>query len=186
MVMAPLPLNNRGTVSVVVLGPDIVDFQWNNGCSSFRQEIAHGFLRGSTLLLRMNSDDAKIEIACELRENSENSVFNVTEVHGLHTGLTSIDDRMIDLHMLQLDAALRERMTRERWAGEKTFTDFECINVVTDMLRTLRPGWTVVFDEAPTGRDARPLLTLVLGSHITVLQDVATHVVEGRQRMVYM
>lgn len=182
MVMA-----NRGTVSVVVLGPDVVDFEWNNGCSSsFLQEVAYGFLRGSTFLLRMNSDDAKIEIACVVRENSVSSTYNITEVHGLHTGLTSIDDSIIDSHMLQHDAALRERMTRERWAGERTFTDFECINVVTDMLRTLHPGWSVVFDESAAGRDARPLLTSVLGSHITLLQEGVTHVVAGTRRMLYM
>lgn len=178
---------NRGTVSAVVLASDMVDFGWDNGCASNTfHEFAYGYLRGSTFLMRMNSDDAKLEVACEVRINIPETTFNITEIHGLYTGLTSFDDKNIDSHMLRHDAALRERMTRERWAGEKAFTDFECINVVTEMLRTLRPGWTVVFDVTPAGNDARPLLNSVLGSHITLLMEGVTLAKLGVQRMMYM
>lgn len=192
--MAPISFS-RGTVSAVVIAPDIVDFEWDNGCSSntFR-ESANGYLRGSTLLVRMNSDDAKLEVACEVRDDTPTMTFIITQIHGMHTGLTSYDDRNIDAHKLHHDAALRERMkldrsdrmTRERWAGEKTYTDFECIVVVTEMLRTLRPGWNVVFDVPPAGDDARPLLNSVLGSHITLLMEGVTLAKLGVQRMVYM
>lgn len=179
--------NNMGTVSLVVIGPDIVNFEWTNGCVGPFAEQAHAFLRGSTFLLRVNNEDAKVEIAFELRECVDASRIIVTEAHGFLTGLTTSDDRCVDSHMLQHDAALRQRMTLEGWAGERTTTDFRCIDIVTEMLRTLRPGWSVAFDQTSPGADACPLLYSVLGSHITLLQEGGlTHMQTGARRMLYL
>lgn len=178
--------DNTGTVSLVVLGHQVVDFEWNNACCRDRlPEWAHGFLRGSTVLLRISDEDNKIDVACGVHEDRANSCFHITEAHGLHTGITSSEDRAVDSHMLQEDADLRGRANQ---AGRRSHTHFECVQVVSEMLRTYRPGWTVIFSESGPGADARPLLNSVLASHITLLMEGVTHVEQpwGKRRMVYM
>lgn len=187
VIMPALPDHDiAGTVTVLVLGPDVVDFEWNNGESYAFAVWAHGYLRGFTFLLRINDEDCKVDLACNLRQGMDVYEFHITESHGTHSGLTSSDDRMIDSHMLLHDDRLRLRMQTEKWAGEKTFTHFECIRVVSKMLKAMSPGWSVIFDETPAGADSCPLLSSVLESHITLLQVGVTHATPGVRRMVYM
>lgn len=155
--------SRRGTVSVVVMATDVVDFEWNNGCNDpCFHDSALGFLRGSTMFLRMNDDDTKVDIACQIYPDARHKTFCITDVHGLHTGLVSDDDRFLDASML---------------------LQGECPRVLDSMLRTLRPGWVV--EVTDRSFDARPLLNQVLASHITLLVDGVTHVHRGARRMAY-
>lgn len=175
------------TVSIVVLGPEVVDFQWNNGgCSASSYEDAHGYLRGDLLFLRMNDEDTKIDIACRVLLDKEASTFCITDVHGLHTGMTLGEDRIIDMPMLQYDVDIRRLVTKVNWAGETTNTHFQCIHVISEMLRTQRPGWSVAFKAHLANSDACPLLNCVLASHITLIMEGVTHVRPGLRQMVYM
>lgn len=168
------------------MAPDIVDFEWNNTCGDPFHERALGYLRGNTMFLRISDDDTKIDIACEIDSDEERSTFRVTDVCGFHTGISSSDDRNIDSQMLRHDADLRisARGTRSAWTGRTAHTHFECLRVLSSMLRTLRPGWVVKVTEANV--DARALLVSVLASHITLLVDGVTHLQRGGRRMVYM
>lgn len=177
-------MTQKGTVSLVILGHEVVDFEWNNGCSGSFHEWAYGYLRGSMFFLRMNDEDTKIDIACRIKD--EGSVFSIREVHGMHTGMTKSEDRCIDLHMLQEDADLRRRFQRNTWAGEHLHTHFECILVVTDMLKTMRIGSRVSIKESTVEVDARPLLNSAMAGHITLLMAGVTHAERGVRRMVYM
>lgn len=194
MIMPPTATNtdtstnndDQGRVTVMVLGPDVVDFEWNNGKEYTFAVWAYGYLRGSTFLLRMSDQDNKIDLAFQLLQGKDSWEFHITKAHGIHTGLTPSEDLMIDLHMLVHDDRLRLRMKTNKWAGEKTFTHFECTHVVSKMLQAMHPGWSVVVDETVDESDARPLLCKVLESHITLLLDGVTHVEHGLRRMVYM
>lgn len=179
----------RDIVSLVVIGHEIVDFEWNNGSSGPFHERAQGYLRGDCFFIRMIDEDTKIDIACRLSVNTQDTMIYIEEVHGLFTGMTSSEDMYVNLHMLKSDSDLRNIMTCKRVCrsvGARTHTHFDCLHVLGQMLRTLYFGYTIVWGESDEVTDARTLLNSVLGHHITLLSDGATHLARGVRRMVYM
>lgn len=182
----------RESVCAFVLGPDVVNFGWNNGESCAQTAVwAQGYMRGSQLFLRMCDDDCDVNLVCKVTSvhvrGGAGPGFRITAAHGLHRGLTLSEDRVIDSNMLLHDARLRRAKRNEGWAGRvETSTHFECIHVVSLMLRTLRPWSSVVFDDLPADAGSRPILTSIVGTHITLLMEGDTHAVSGVKRMVYM